>query len=695
MIIKENVKKFYRSLNSLLIIFLVLQFTACSNTGEKADALLSQITNYDFGQSRTILMEFSDLVVEASKSESESQKVEESLLKFLQTDPSFPSKQFACQKLSIIGSEKSVPTLIEMMKDETTTNTARYALERIPSKKVDEALLQALDNENKKIKIGIINTLGVRECKKAVAPIAKLIKSEDQDIAISAATALGSIKGDESIKYLSAEIKNSNKNVQNIVTDSYLSCAEELAATNPIKANIIYNDLYKSDLSLSARQAAFVGMINTSNDKEELIYSTMLKGKGEMKYIAIPKLNDLPSNSDISKFTMLLPELAPENQVQLLGIIESRSYVNAKNNVLKTLKSKYLLVRIASLNTLSNIGDESDVLTIATIAAKNSGDERNAARSCLALLKDNNVDKVIVSNISQADNNLKIELIRAVGERGNSSAFSTILENCSSKDKQVRTASYTTLSDISAKEEFSALVKILYSIPYESDRNKMERTISKVLLKYPDDKFVAELIKNVDTDKSIDNKASSLRLLGYTNSTSALKELRKSSKSDNQQLKIAAINGLSSWANSDPLYDLLEATEKAESEKVKQPALKGFINFVAMDMSLSDSVKIDLYKKALKYAKTSNEKNMALEGVGNIINFESLEIIKIYYKDPSVKKTVEDGVNRVGWHLASIDPERVRTYMHEFLKMTNDEKYKAKCYRVLERTDKVMKNRNM
>ena len=132
----------------------------------------------------------------------------------------------------------------------------------------------------------------------------------------------------------------------------------------------------------------------------------------------------------------------------------------------------------------------------------------------------------------------------------------------------------------------------------------------------------------------------------------------------------------------------------SENEKVKQPALKGFINFITIDKSLSDSTKIELYKKALKYAKTSNEKNMALEGVGNIINFESLEIIKIYYKDPSVKKTVEDGVNRVGWHLASIDPERVRTYMHEFLKMTTDEKYIAKCNRVLERTDKVMKNRN-
>ena len=82
----------------------------------------------------------------------------------------------------------------------------------------------------------------------------------------------------------------------------------------------------------------------------------MLKGKGEMKYVAIPKLKDLPSNSDISKFTKLLSKLAPENQVQLLGVIEDRSDVSSKNYVLKTLKSKYSLVRIASLNALANVG---------------------------------------------------------------------------------------------------------------------------------------------------------------------------------------------------------------------------------------------------------------------------------------------------------------------------------------------------
>jgi len=695
MIIRENVKKFTRSFGSLFIIFLAFQFTACSNVGEKADALLAQVTDYEYGQNRTKLMEFSDLVVEASKSESESKIVEESLLKFLKSDPSFPSKQFACQQLSIIGSEKSVSVLIEMVKDEKTTNTARYALERIPSKKVDEQLLQALESGSKKIKIGIINTLGVRKCKKAAAPIAKLIKSDDLDIAVSAASALGSIKGDESIKLLAAEINTSNKELQNIVANSYLLCVDNIALKHPLKASTIYNNVYNSELSVSTRQSALVGMINTSDNKEELIYSILVNGKGEMKYVAIPKLKDLPPTIDISKFTMLLADLAPENQIQLLGVIEDRSDVSSKNYVLKTLKSKHSLVRIASLNALANIGDESDVLTIAMIAASRSGDERNAARSCLALLKDAGVDRIIVSNISHADKNLKIELIRAAGERGSVSALNALLENLDSKDRQVRTASYAAISDIAPKEQLPSLTEKLFNIPFESDRKKMERTISKILLKYPDEAFTKILIRNVQTDKSINNKASSLRLLGYTNSTPALDILRKNRKSENQQIMIASINGLSSWANTEPLYDLLEATENAENEKIKQPALKGFINFITIDESLSDSLKIELYKKALQYAKTSNEKNMALDGVGHIDNFESLDIFKKYYKDPSVKQTVEDGVNRVSWHLADQDPERVRTYIHEFLKMTTDEKYIAKCNRVLEKTDKIMKNRNM
>ena len=693
MIIKENIKRLTRTLSILIALFLLLQFTACSNIGERADQLLSQITDYEFGQNRTKLMEFSDLVTEAAKSQSESEAVEESILKVLQKDATFASKQFMCRQLRIIGSEKSVPVLSKMLIDEKTTNIARYALEDIPGEKVDDALIQALDKGTKKVELGIITTLSVRKCKKAVEPIGKLLKSDDEDIALTAATALGNIKGTESIKYLAEELNTPNKKLQKAVADSYLRCADDLAEKNPTEANKMYSKLYKKDMPTAVKQGAFIGIINTSENKDKLLYDAILNGEGIIRYIAISKLRDLPSDYELTKFSKLLPKLSHENQIQLLGVIENRADKDSHKYVLQTLKSKEPLVRIASLNALAKIGNSNDVITIARIAANKSGDERRAARSCLDLLNNKNIDETIVESISKVDDPIKIELIRAIGTRGITSAFDILIKNIDSKNRQVRTAVYSAVAEVATNKELELLTEKLFSLPYKNDTKRLERTIAKVIERSPDENYANYLIKKFGLVNSVDSKSSILRLLGYTNNASALELLRKEIKSDDEKIKLAAIEGLSSWVTPVPLYDLLEATEKAESEKVKRAALKGFTNFVPQDKDLSDSLKIELFKKSLKFSKTSNEKNIALDGIGHIDNFASLAVLKQYYNDPSVKETVEDGINRVGWHVREEHPEEVKAFILDLMKITTDERYKEKSQQLINNIDKILKKK--
>ena len=691
MIRSINRKKTILRLNRFLLVLFAIQFSACSDIKERSNQLLTDVTNYEIGQDRTKLTEFNELVVEASESESQSKIVEESIIQFLTTDATWASKQFVCRELSVIGSEKAVSVLTEMLSNEQTSDMARYALERIPDDKVDEALIQSLDSENKNIKIGIINTLGVRECRKAASKIAELIKSEDQDIAIAAATALGSIKGDESIKYLTDEFNNPSIEIQNAVYNSYLLCVDEYAVTNPQEANIMYRELFQKDVTVPVQQAAFVGYINTSQNKGEVIYNSIIRQDEVLKYIAISKIRELPTNYDITKFAKLLPKLSDENQIQLLSVMEDRAEIDSKEYVLDALNSKETLVRIASLKVLSNLGDGSDVLTIAAIASRSNGDEKRAARECLDLMSNKDVNKVIAASISKADDNLKLELIRTTSERGAISSFEIILENTKSKNRKIRTSSYLALAEITTEKTLPILINNLYNLSFENDRKRMEKTILKVLTKYQSEEITNILLSHIANYESVENKASSLKLLGYTNNKEALKALRKNINSDNDKIKIAAIEGISSWSSPEPLYDLLEVTENAKNNRVKQPALEGFINFIDMDQNLSDTVKIKLYKKALNYSSTVNEKNLILNGIGHIENFESLPILKQYYNDPSVKKTVEDGINRVCWYLADRDPVRVKAFIHEIMKITSDEKYYAKSQKIIDRTNKLLK----
>ena len=137
-----------------------------------------------------------------------------------------------------------------------------------------------------------------------------------------------------------------------------------------------------------------------------------------------------------------------------------------------------------------------------------------------------------------------------------------------------------------------------------------------------------------------------------------------------------------------------QITETAPNDKVRTPALKGFTKFIALDGSLTDVEKVEMYEISLKYAKSSNEKNIALDGVGQLKCFESLETIKLYVNQEDVKKTVDDGINRVSSRIYQKEPERVKEYILWSLSKIKDENFQKRNTQLLERIDQYIKERD-
>src|SRR5210317_1173120 len=88
------------------------------------------------------------------------------------TDASRQQKATACRELSFIATKRAVPTLAGLLADEELNHMARYTLEVIPDKAVDNALLQALGRLAGKPLVGVIGSLGVRRETRAVKPLA-------------------------------------------------------------------------------------------------------------------------------------------------------------------------------------------------------------------------------------------------------------------------------------------------------------------------------------------------------------------------------------------------------------------------------------------------------------------------------------------------------------------------------------------
>ncbi len=208
---------------------------------EAVDKAFDAMKTYDWGQDRNVLKPIDDAVA-ASHDDADAQKALASrLAAVLGTDVSTAAKDYACRKLSLIGSADSVPALAALLGDEKLSHMARYALERMPAPEAVKAMRDALAKVSGKTKVGVINSLGVRRDAESTGALSGLLKDSDADVAGAAAAALGEIGSSEAAKALLS--------VQATAPDACLACAEQLLADGKkMEAIMIYKALQKSKI---------------------------------------------------------------------------------------------------------------------------------------------------------------------------------------------------------------------------------------------------------------------------------------------------------------------------------------------------------------------------------------------------------------------------------------------------------------
>ena len=181
------------------------------------------------------------------------------------------AKEYACRKLSMIGTAASVPALAARLGDADDSHMARFALERIPAPDAADALRQALVGVRGELVVGMISSLANRRDAASVKSLAGLLAGEPP-IAAAAASALGRIATPEAAAAL-AEARP-QPGVAAAVLDARIACADALlAAGDRVTAKPIYaavaaavGDAPKTRRDRALRVAATSGMLACLDD---------------------------------------------------------------------------------------------------------------------------------------------------------------------------------------------------------------------------------------------------------------------------------------------------------------------------------------------------------------------------------------------------------------------------------------------
>jgi hypothetical protein len=229
---------------------------------------LETLKTYDWGADRNALNPIDQAIVAARGNAAARKPLEKSLVDALAGGISRSAQDYVCRKLRIVGTNQSVEALAALLAAEDTSHIARYALERIPGEKAAKAMRDALPKVSKKLKPGIIGSLGARRDKKSITAFSKLLGNSDIQVAKAAAQSLGLTGTSAAAKELSKFAKKASAKMKLPVADASLACAEQLLADGKkSEAVALYKKLRGDDKPAHVKAAAMKGILTAASKK--------------------------------------------------------------------------------------------------------------------------------------------------------------------------------------------------------------------------------------------------------------------------------------------------------------------------------------------------------------------------------------------------------------------------------------------
>jgi HEAT repeat protein/type 1 glutamine amidotransferase len=617
-----------------------------SRSVDELNDLLARIASYEYGQSRTALVELGDWVRDSAGTPSLSRVAEARFLEFLKSSATLASKDFICRQLSLIGTGASVSQLASMLTSPDTSNMARYALERIPGDRVNEALRGALTKTSGNERIGIIDTLGNRRDAEAVVPLSRLL--QDGNTAAAAAAALGQIGNLPAFEVLANARSRATGDLLDRILDALLACANRLASAGYKQAALkAFQDLNAPSLPTMIRIGALRGLTSGSGEKALWPLADALSSKDlKVQATAIRLLSSIPGEKTTMVMVEHFPNLPPRAKTQMLYALADRGDRQALPLVIESCQSPDVEMRVAALSALVRLGDASVISLLAEAAASKDELVREAARLSLYHLRGSDIDSTIVDQLNTAPPAQKAELIHALGERSAASATSTLFRTAQDPSPEVRRESIRALRELAAPQHVTALLQLLGSVKSDQERSEAERALTAAIRK-SEGMDVSPLLTVYPSSNDVPFRGSLLQVLGSLGKNDGLPLLKSTLKESNPELKRSAILALSEWPNALPASELLAIAEKDLNPSSQILALRGYIKLVSLPESRSAAETVKLLGKAMVLSQRTEEKRLVLAALPQFPCPEALQLAESTAGDSALSKEAKLAVSRI------------------------------------------------
>jgi len=572
--------------------------------------------------------------------------IEKRFIKFLDSDAGLAAKDVICRQLALIASQASVPVLSKLVQKPAASDMARYVLEKIPGEAADKALRHALATLDGELRVGVINSVGARRDRKAVRLLIPLLNSPDTVDA--AATALSRIGDGEAVDALLSAKTTADERIRGKAQEALMDWADErLAEGRNRGAFLIYREMaFMSEMD-HIRIAGLRGLLRSAGAAAlPTLLSAVTDGEAAVQGAVVKLLVELETPNVTKQVIKAYPTLPDLVKVRFLSALGEGKDGASVSFVMGEAKKGADPVRAAALAALSRMGDASCVSLLSTTAADSSGTVQDAARGGLYRMKAKDVDQAIVAGLLGAVLPVKLELLRAIAERGITNAAPVLAEALKEPQPDVRREALKALLEVGSEAEVPALLSLLSSTESDPERDQAGRAVASACRRSAG-KGLDQVLAAYSSAGRPAVRVALVGVVGSVGSKEGLPLLTGALRESDMEVRRAAILALGEWPNADPVPNLLAAAREASLPAHHALALRGYLKLVSLPADRPPAESVSLVSNALQAAKDPEMKKAALAVLPRFVCKEAVDLATAASQDPAVKPEADQAVTRL------------------------------------------------
>ncbi len=569
-------------------------------------------------------------------------ELERSAIATIKSDAPRMDKDHACRILRVIGTKDSIDALGALLANEELSHIARYSLESMRYPEADKALRDALGRTRGLVKVGIINSLAMREDKRNVDTLVLLLKDADAEIAGAAAWALGRIASPQAVSALSKCYNNARGTLRGAAADGLLNAAARLVAKGSLpEALTIYKQLETADAPEHVRMGAFAGTIEAQPDKAEgMLIEAVRSDDWKIRGMAIDMIVALDGEGVTERFSANLDKLNAETQVLMIDALVARDEKDALRPVItKAVSSSNARMRALAIKSLGDIGDAGSVQVLVDVIESGKSDEdKTLSASSLRRLLGKSINGQIVKSMKTSSAEGRAKLIEILQDRDATEAVDELLVAGSDRDADVRKAAFKALADLAGPEDQKALIELLVNLKGDAGRAEAERAVISVSRNLDEAAGAEPILAAMDS--ATVTKCSLLRVLGGIGNARGFAVVRRGLKDGNAEVRDTAVRTLADWPDSTAARTLLEVFQTTSNRTHRIVALRGCVRQLGLG-TLASVDMLDICGELMKGSDGAQEKKMILASLAKSEDPGAIGIVEPLLADNNVRAEAE------------------------------------------------------